>query len=114
MEALQQIRRVVTGVTATGGGIVSDAAAPVLDFGDGSVVYEIWRAPHPLGAEAPGRPCLGKPRANPLPDGGYSDGWRFVGYAFTRAFVGSYNGARCSRAGTRSVAISSVYSASRK
>jgi hypothetical protein len=48
------IRRIVTGQTAAGGATVSDDPAPIVELGGGACVHKVWRAPHPMGREAPG------------------------------------------------------------
>ena len=52
----KRIRRVVTGQTGVGGSIVSDGPAPVVELGGDARVFEVWRAPHAKGEEAPGTP----------------------------------------------------------
>lgn len=48
------VRRVVTGEVGGKGAIMSDAAAPTYDMGNGAQLHEVWCAPHRDGSYPPG------------------------------------------------------------
>jgi mannose-6-phosphate isomerase-like protein (cupin superfamily) len=57
------IRRIVTGQTATGGTIVSDDVAPIVELGGGGRVHEVWRSPNATPKETPDTPWSLNPPA---------------------------------------------------
>ncbi len=59
----KRVRRVVTGQTDTGGSIISDDVAPIVEMGGGARVHEVWRAPQATGEEAPATPWSLNPPA---------------------------------------------------